>query len=250
MRHFSSHGIDIAFRGTGAGEPILLIHGFASNSVVNWYSTGWVSALVDDGRRVIAMDVRGHGGSAKLHDPAAYRPPLMAGDAANLLDHLAIPQADVMGYSMGGRIAACLALERPDLVRALVIGGMGRNLVDGVGGEDEIAAALEAPAGVPIADAVARNYRAFAERTGGDLKALAACMRGQREMIAAERLAHIRAPVLVAVGSDDATAGSAAGLAALISGAEAFDIAGRDHMRATGDNRFKAAVLDFLRRRP
>ena len=66
LPHFSSDGIDIAYRDLGDGDPILLIHGFASNSAVNWVSTGWTETLVGDGRRVVAMDVRGHGDSAKL----------------------------------------------------------------------------------------------------------------------------------------------------------------------------------------
>jgi pimeloyl-ACP methyl ester carboxylesterase len=248
--HFSSDGVDIAYRDLGAGEPILLIHGFASSSAVNWASTGWTETLVGDGRRVVAMDVRGHGDSAKLTDPAAYRLDLMAADAASLLDHLAIARADVMGYSMGARIATVLVIDHPDRVRSLVIGGMGANATRGTANAEAIAGALEADAGEAVVDEVARGYRTFAERTGSDLKALAACMRGQQGGIAAAALATIRAPVLVAVGSEDHVAGPASALAALIPGAEVLDIVGRDHMLATGDRQFKAGVLDFLKRRP
>ena len=87
VHHFSSNGVDIAYADVGAGEPILLIHGFGSNHVVNWQSTSWFDTLTSAGRRVIAMDVRGHGASAKLYDAAAYRPALMAEDAANSLNH-------------------------------------------------------------------------------------------------------------------------------------------------------------------
>jgi pimeloyl-ACP methyl ester carboxylesterase len=250
LRHFSSTGIDIAYRDLGEGDPILLIHGFASNSAVNWVLTSWIETLRRDGRRVIAMDVRGHGESAKLYDPAAYRPGLLAADAANLIDHLSIGRADVMGYSMGARIATNLALDHPERVRSLVLGGMGLSLVEGRGDEDEIAQALEAESGEAVASEVGRGYRAFAERTGSDLHALAACMRGQRETIPAERLATIAVPVLVAVGTNDHVVGSASGLARLIAGAEVLDIVGRDHMLASGDRQFKAGVTDFLKRRP
>jgi pimeloyl-ACP methyl ester carboxylesterase len=250
VQHFSSAGVDIAFTVAGDGDPILLIHGFASSTAVNWRSTGWIDTLVGDGRKVVATDVRGHGASAKFYDPARYRLPLLAADAANLLDHLGIGRADVMGYSMGARIATALTLDHPQKVRSLVIGGMGSLLVRGVGDEEAIAAALEAPAGSPASDPIARGYRAFAERTRSDLRALAACMRSQREPIAPERLKSIRVPVLVAKGTKDEQVGSAAELARLIPNAEVLDIVGRDHMLATGDRQFKAGVLDFLKRRP
>jgi pimeloyl-ACP methyl ester carboxylesterase len=249
MNHFSSDGVDIAYADSGSGPPILLIHGFGSNHAVNWDSTGWTYTLTDAGRRVIAMDVRGHGESAKLYDAAAYRPLLMAEDAANLLNHLDIPEADVMGYSMGGRVAALLAIEHPERVHALIIGGMGSALVEGIGGEEEIVAALLAPTLEEAVGDVGRAYRKFAEQTRSDRRALAACIVGQRETIPPDRLATIRAPTLVAVGEKDKVAGSAEGLARLIPNAEVLIIPNRDHMLATGDKAFKAAALDFLGRR-
>ena len=110
VRHFDSDGIEIAFIDEGEGDPILLIHGFASNFEVNWVGTGWVSALLRAGCRVIALDNRGHGQSEKIYDPAAYAASEMAKDARRLLDHLGIEQAAVMGYSMGARITAFLAM--------------------------------------------------------------------------------------------------------------------------------------------
>jgi pimeloyl-ACP methyl ester carboxylesterase len=246
VNRFSSDGVDIAFADTGEGPPILLIHGFGSNHAVNWESTGWTFTLTEAGRRVIAMDVRGHGESAKLYREEDYRPSLMAGDAANLLAHLGIAHADVMGYSMGGRIAAMLAIRHPSLVESLVIGGMGLGMVEGIGGEEEIVAALAAPS---LDDAVGdrgRAYRKFAEQTRSDRGALAACIVGQRETILAAELGKIRAPTLIAVGEKDSVAGSAEGLAELIPGADVFIVPKRDHMRATGDKAFKARVLEFL----
>jgi pimeloyl-ACP methyl ester carboxylesterase len=250
LRHFLSNGIDIAYFDQGEGEAILLIHGFASNTAVNWGTTGWIDTLARAGRRVLSIDIRGHGESAKLRDPALYAGSAMAGDAAHLLDHLGIPRADVMGYSMGARIAAFLALEYPAKVRSAILGGLGMGLVEGIGGEDAIIRALEARSLDEVTDETGRAYRKFAEQTGSDLPALAACMRSARETIAPERLAEIRAPVLVAVGAKDRVAGSGAGLARLIPGAEFLEIPNRDHMLATGDKAYKQGVLDFLKRRP
>ena len=249
IEHFQSDGIEIAYLDEGEGEPILLIHGFGSSIAVNWASTGWIDTLKRDGRRVVAFDNRGHGRSQKFYDPALYRPALMARDAANLLDHLGIARADVMGYSMGARIAAFLALDRPDKVRSVILGGLGMALVEGMVDQDAIVAALDAPSLDVVTDETGRIYRKFAEQTGADLKALAACMRGSRETIPPERLAGIGAPVLIAVGTKDKVAGSATGLALLIPGAEVVEIPGREHLPATGDKVFKEAVLAFLARR-
>jgi len=196
------------------------------------------------------MDVRGHGASTKFYEPLDYRPTLMAEDAANLLRHLHIRNADVMGYSMGARVAALLAIAHPLLVRSLIIGGMGIGLVNGIGGEREISDALLAASPEGIANEQARGYRTFADRTKSDRRALAASILEQRQPIPAERLTAIKAPTLIPVGTRDMVAGSAHELAALIPGAVAFDIPNRDHMLATGDKAYKAAVLDFLAKRP
>lgn len=249
MSHFLSDGVEIAFLDEGAGEPILLIHGFASSAQVNWVDTGWVRHLVANGRRVIAMDNRGHGRSAKLHDPSLYGGPRMAEDARGLLDHLGIARADVMGYSMGSRITAFLTLAHPERVRSAVFAGLGGNMVRPMAGTGPIAAALEAPSIDDVSNATARTFRAFAEQTGSDLKALAACIRSSRDPITPAALQTLTCPVLVAVGSDDVIGGKADDLARIIPHGEAFVIEGRDHMKAVGDRSYKDAVTAFLARR-
>jgi pimeloyl-ACP methyl ester carboxylesterase len=246
VHHFDSGGVDIGYIDEGEGLPVLLIHGFASNKRTNWINTGWVDLLTKSGRRVIAFDNRGHGQSEKLYDSARYGAPEMAEDARRLLDHLGIGRVDVMGYSMGARISAFLALNHPDRVRSAVFGGLGINMVRGVGDPESVAAALEAPSVDAVPDANGRSFRIFAEQTGGDLKALAACMRSARERIRPEALARLQMPVLVAVGTDDEIAGDPDELAALIPAGRAFRILNRDHMKAVGDRTFKTAVSEFL----
>jgi pimeloyl-ACP methyl ester carboxylesterase len=250
MQSFDSDGVRIAYSDEGQGEPILLIHGFASNVAANWRDPGWLTTLTAAGRRVIAFDNRGHGQSEKLYDPSLYGAPSMAEDARRLLDHLGIARADVMGYSMGARIATFLLLAHQERVRSAILAGVGINLVRGMVGTGPIAKALEAPRIEDVTNDTARSFRAFAEKTGSDLKALAACMRGPREKITPEDIARIRLPVLVAAGSEDVIAGSGSGLASLIPGAQLLEITGRDHMKAVGDARFKQGVLDFLTERP
>jgi pimeloyl-ACP methyl ester carboxylesterase len=248
MQHFSSDGIDIAFTDEGEGAPVLLVHGFGSNSNVNWRATGWINRLRLAGYRVVALDNRGHGQSQKLYEPAAYHPSQMATDAANLLDHLGVEAAGVIGYSMGGRIAAFMAVEHPARVEAAVLGGIAMSLVEGRGGEDAIAEALLAPDGEALEDPTGRLYRKFADQTKSDLRALAACIVGQAHNLNPAELASIVAPVLVAVGTRDDSAGSPAELAALIPHGEALAIPGRDHMLATGDKVFKEGAIKFLGR--
>jgi pimeloyl-ACP methyl ester carboxylesterase len=246
MQSFDSDGIQIAYIDEGEGEPILLIHGFASNIAANWVDPHWVRTLTKAGCRVIAYDNRGHGQSEKLYEPEAYGAPAMAEDACRLLDHLGIARADVLGYSMGARIAAFLVLAHPERVRSVIFGGMGIHMVRGMIGSGPLAKALEAPRIEDVTNDTARSFRAFAEQTGSDLKAMAACMRGPREKVPAERLGALTVPALVAVGSDDVIGGSGQALADLIPDAQFLDITGRDHMKAVGDARFKQGVLDFL----
>ena len=192
VHFFESEGlrlayIDVAPHGRDRGEPILLIHGFASNHRVNWVNPRWVETLTHDGRRVIAFDNRGHGQSDKPSDPAAYHSALMAADAARLLDHLGVARADVMGYSMGARISAFLALASPDRVRRLLLGGLGDRLVEGVGLPLGIADAMEAPSLDALTDPMQRMFRAFADQTKSDRVALAACIRGSRQTLRAPK---------------------------------------------------------------
>jgi pimeloyl-ACP methyl ester carboxylesterase len=248
MKRFDSDGVSIAYRDEGEGDPVLLIHGFASNTAVNWAGTGWMETLRRAGYRVIAFDNRGHGQSEKVRDSGRHGAPLMAEDARRLLDHLLIDRAHVMGYSMGARIAAFLTLNHPQRVRSAVFAGMGINMVRGAGDPEPIARALEAASADEVTDAKARAFRLFADQTGSDRLSLAACMRSARVKIMPEALGQITRPVLVAVGTADDIAGSGPELAALIPGAEVLDIPGRDHMKAVGDPVYKHGVLDFLAR--
>ncbi len=243
-------GARLHYQRAGAGEPVILIHGFASSHAVNWVNTLWTKTLTAAGFRVVALDNRGHGQSQKLYEPALYHSSLMAGDVLRLLDHLGLERADVMGYSMGARIAAHLALEAPARARSLLMGGLGIHLVEGVGLPIGIADAMEAPSLQTLTDPQQRMFRAFAEQTGSDLKALAACIRGSRQVLSRDEVGRIAVPTLVSVGTKDPIAGSPHDLAALMPSARALDIPGRDHNLAVGDKTHKQGVLAFLAERP
>jgi pimeloyl-ACP methyl ester carboxylesterase len=249
MSSFHHGDVEIAYLDEGEGDPIVLVHGFASTKNVNWFYPTWVSELRKDGRRVIALDNRGHGESSKLYDPTQYSIPIMSSDILALMDHLSIERADIMGYSLGGRMAAWLGLSAPARLRSAILGGIGIAMIDGGGPGEDVAVALEAPSLDDVSDPVGRTFRAFADQTRSDRLALAACLRGSRGLLTAVEAARIAVPVLIAVGTADEVAGSGHELGGIIPGSEVLDLPGRDHMRAVGDKVYKAGVLDFLSRR-
>lgn len=248
MPHFTHDNVTLDYLDEGEGPPVLLIHGFASNRAVNWVNTSWITTLKKAGRRVLAIDNRGHGKSEKLYDPACYQTTLMAADAIALLDHLGLETAVVMGYSMGARISAFAARAAPERLSGLVLSGLASNLIHGVGGGPAIAAAMEAPSLAAVTDPGARAFRLFADQTGADRRALAACIRASRQTLTASDMAAIATPTLVVAGDKDDIAGSADELAAIMPNATPVSLPGRDHMTAVGDKGHKDAVLTFLDR--
>jgi len=255
MQTFISNGVEIAYSDfepltDDKREPIVLIHGFASTHAVNWMFTQWVKTLTEDGRRVVAFDNRGHGRSQKLYDPSQYALETMAQDVINLLDHLSIERPDVMGYSLGARIATVLAIAHPERVRGLVLGGIGQYLVEDAGLPGGLAEAMEAERIEDIGNSMLKIFRGFAESTRSDLPALAACVRGARKAIDPTLLASIDSPVLICVGTRDDVAGDPSPLQPFFRNGRIVDIPGRDHNRAVGDRLYKQAVLEFLSARP
>src|SRR5256886_16578409 len=141
MPSFHNGAVEIAYLDEGEGDPIVLVHGFASTKNVNWVYPSWVSELKKNSRRVIALDNRGHGDSSKLYEAAKYEISVMAGDVIALMDHLQIARADIMGYSLGSRMTAVLALEQPQRLRSAILGGIGIGMITGGGPGENLAAA-------------------------------------------------------------------------------------------------------------
>jgi pimeloyl-ACP methyl ester carboxylesterase len=243
----ASRSMRIGFDDVGQGAPILLIHGFASSRSINWQRPGWYDALIKAGRRVIALDLRGHGESEKPHDEGAYAERLMAGDVIHLMDHLGIESADVMGYSMGGFITLHLLMEHRERFAHAIIGGVGENYFAPVTvNADRVVEALLAPNASAVSDPVAKTFRVFAESSGSDLHALAACFKRSRTPYSPQELAGVTNPVLIVVGDKDAMIGSVEPLASAIPNSKLVIVKGRDHMLTVGDKAYKEAAIAFL----
>lgn len=246
MPAFDSHdGVSINYIEEGSGPAIVLVHGFASSLHGNWRAPGFVDALVAAGRRVVALDCRGHGRSGKPHDPDAYGGTKMPDDVTALMDHLEIPIADLMGYSMGGIISAQLLVHHQERFRSAIIAGIGDAVMSEAWRERraQIARAFEDGGDVPTP--TAKAFRAFAEASGNDLQAMGAIQRSPRQRFESERLREVHIPVLVVIGEADTLAGKADGLAATIPGARLVTVPG-DHLGAVAAPEYKRAALEFL----
>jgi pimeloyl-ACP methyl ester carboxylesterase len=251
MAYFDSNGVQIHFEEQGSGEAVVLVHGFASRAEHSW-AGDWIPTLARD-YRVIALDCRGHGQSGKPHDPAAYAGETMGDDVIRLLDHLGIKRALIMGYSMGGRIVTGLLISHPERLRAAVLGGIGAATGATVAfNRKPIADALLAEDVSAITNPVAKQFRQFAESTGNDLKALAACMGSDRPDLTADQIAakKIRVPVMIVIGTQDLMVGDPKLLRDAIPGSKLVTLEGRDHLTAPFDPLYVKAVVEFFKSAP
>jgi len=214
-RSFDSAGVRIRYVDYGSGAAVLLIHGFTADLERSWVETGILPDLARD-HRVIAFDLRGHGGSDKPHEPRAYDE--VALDAIRLLDHLAIDKAHVVGYSLGGIIAAKLLTTYPQrFASALLAGAAYRRSRSERSDREADAAAREIEAGVYRALLVSTaptdepslkeaDIRARSAEIAGrnDQRALAALMRARRALVVSDaEIATVRVPSLAVVGAAD-----------------------------------------------
>jgi pimeloyl-ACP methyl ester carboxylesterase len=240
-------GVRIAYEIAGEGKPVVLVHGFGASRTITWKNTNWFQTLTRAGRRVIAMDCRGHGESDKPHDVTSYDEGRMAADIAAVLDALSLPVADVMGYSMGGFLAIRLMHDAPERVGRAVLAGVGDNYFHTLPARAEIIAqALVAPAGAIIEDAEAREFRIFCEKAGNDLEALAACIRRPRHSLSPGELGALPHPVLVVCGELDEMTGSPEPLARSFAHGQALVVPKRNHHSTVGDRVYKDAAVAFL----
>jgi pimeloyl-ACP methyl ester carboxylesterase len=248
MAQFTSDGLSLAYDDFGprdARKTVVLVHGFSSNRHENWKRVGWYDAIERKGMRGLAFDNRGHGESAKPHDPTLYSRVAMARDVFALMDHAGVERAHLLGFSMGSYISLTAALEDSGRIDHLVVGGVGAKVFE-PRTDNAMAEAMEADSPDSIADPMMRSFRHFADEQKEDRLALAACSRGPRTPFTPDALLAIRRPTLVVAGARDQLAGSPQGLAQAIPGAKAVTLPGCDHFSAIAHALFKASVFDFF----
>lgn len=220
----------------------MLLHGSVSSSNGNWIRGGVTDAFARAGYQLIAYDARGHGKSDKPHDPDAYRGGAMIKDARSLMDFLGLEACHLVGYSMGARVSLGIAAVEPR-VRSVIAGGIGiRSYRQMAAPRTAISQAMLAESVEAVSDLFARGFRAFAERTGADRKALAAVFEAG---FGVPDLSKIKVPVLFICGREDLLAGDPAELSAEVPDARVEMVAG-EHLTALGDPRYVPAMLEFL----
>ncbi|WP_411287729.1 alpha/beta fold hydrolase [Phenylobacterium sp.] len=251
MPSFTTDGVALAYDDItpagGAERTILLLHGFASNRSEGWRRTGWYAAFERRRMRVIALDQRGHGESAKLHDAQAYRRARLAADAIALMDHLDLLRVDLFGYSMGTRTALQAAIEAPGRISNLILGGVGGKLLEPSTERGSIMAdAMLAEDPQTISHPMLRSFRHFADEQGEDRRALAAFVQADNPPLDREAMGALPMPVLVVAGQRDEGAGDPEDLARVFPLGQGVTVAGCDHFSAIPHALTKAAVFDFL----
>ncbi|HVX15793.1 MAG TPA: alpha/beta hydrolase [Pirellulales bacterium] len=260
---FDSDGVKLRYMVEGEGEPVLLIHGLGASAQLQWALPGTLKELAEN-YHVIAYDNRGHGRSGKPHREEKYGEE-MVGDAIRLLDHLDIPRAHIVGYSMGAIITCRLLVEHPERFFTATLGGAGWVKPDDERAAfmEDVIASLEQGKGIrPLLLKLTLPDRPQPSETKlkvanvafgllNDQKALAAVARGMKKLtVTEEQLKANRVPTLAVIGEDDPLKVTVDELVAVMPNVELTVIKDADHVQAFRTPEFAARIKSFLAEHP
>nr|WP_236725407.1 alpha/beta fold hydrolase [Amycolatopsis orientalis] len=222
---------------TVSGPPVLLVHGFASDGHTDWITTGWPAALTAAGREVLVPDLPGHGSSPATGGSQGAK--AITAELSRLVSSLS--EVDVVGYSLGARLAWELPAQAP--VRRLVLAGV--SPFEPFGAVDVVAAMAFAEGGKTPADPLTAMIAHMITAPGRNPAALARCIEDLRQEPFAPVAGAVTVPTLFVAGVDDPVSQGIETLAGLVPGAGLVRVPG-DHGGALRSPEFKAAVLEFL----
>ena len=234
--------------------PILLVHGFGSSSRQNWVDTGWVRSLNDAGRTVIMVDLPAHGDSAAPDDAGAYAPSRMRADILQaLFDERVLPLrrgaptsgVDIIGYSLGSRLAWEFGATQPELVRRMVLGGPGT--VDPFATFDLDGAERFLAGGPATQEPTTADLLRMAQAgPHADLPSLLAMVTAVKTEPFDPQSGVPKMPLLLVAGDQDRYAEGIGQLRDLAPLAEIAALPGRTHSNAITSKMFKELTLAFL----
>jgi pimeloyl-ACP methyl ester carboxylesterase len=247
MPTFAHDGVRLHYESHGVGDPVVLLHGFTSRGD-SWERHGWTSALVEQGFRAIQPDARSHGSSDRVFDPAQCTTAALAADVVGLLDHLGLEKTSLVGFSMGGGIALRVALDAPQRVARVVVGGVGDAGINGLHDSEEIAELADAFSGAtePRDGSTANRIRRNAELAGNDARALLPFLRQGGWPAGLTDVSPLDVPALVIVAEADEYMPRAETLLAALAPTEVVRVPGFGHHQFMGDASVRQEAIRFL----
>ena len=243
-RWTASDGVELVYRQTGEGRPVILLHGLFSSAEVNWIKYGTAAQVAAAGFRVIMPDHRAHGDSAKPHDPAFYPRGILARDVSELIAHLGLEDYDLGGFSLGARTIVQAVGEGMVEPKKAILAGMGlRGILDWDRRQsffrDVIANFQTAKRGDPHWLAIQFMKTMKVDR------AAAALVLNSFGDAPRSALTAFAMPTLVLIGTEDEDNGSARELAEALPDATYAEIPGT-HMTCVTKPEMGRAIADFL----
>ena len=243
VRYFQGRdGVRLAYRELGAGRPVVLIHGYLG-SAMTMVQAGLPATLAARGYRVIMPDLRGHGESARPHDPAAYPPDVLADDGLALIEQLGLTDYDLAGYSLGGRTVIRMLARGATPGRAIV-GGQGLEAIIHTVGRGGRFRHILTHFGTFEPGSQEQAMEDWIKDGGGDPVALVHVIDTFADT-PPEALARITVPTLVLTGAGDGHNDTAEALARALGNGRYVMLPG-NHGTAIATPQFEAAVTSFL----